>query len=277
MDAEIAARSGSAAYLFESHGRLLSRLVAEGDELGLHVHALRTDAAGDWYNEHEDAAWIRQCTRAAARAFAAASGRPARSFRFGDRFLSNAMIAELPGLGVRYDLTLESGQKAAPRMVSAERATGSLPDFSAACRNPYRPTRRDYLSPARHWWQARRLWMVPITTGCVNGAPLPARVGDEHDIVHLNLALRGDWVGIILDAVLAAGQPVVASVARTGDLVSAASRRDFVENLGRLAEHPLLTGRVFTNAAEAVAIYRRGAGARGARAGASASSQVSET
>src|SRR5205814_164110 len=81
MDPEVEARSGSAGYLAEAYADLLRALVAQGDELGLHVHAFRRDVAGAWYADHGDAEWIRRSVRAALRAFAGATGRPARSFR----------------------------------------------------------------------------------------------------------------------------------------------------------------------------------------------------
>ena len=81
MDPEVEARSGSAGYLAEAYPGLLRGLVAQGDELGLHVHAFRRDGAGAWYSEHADAEWIRRSVRAALRTFARATGRPARSSR----------------------------------------------------------------------------------------------------------------------------------------------------------------------------------------------------
>jgi hypothetical protein len=99
--------------------------------------------------------------------------------------------------------------------------------------------------------------MVPVTTACVNGPALPATVGDSHDMVHLNLGLRGEWIGLILDAVLGVDQPVVTSVLRTGDLTSPAAHAALVENLERLAEHPRIAERSFTDPAGAVASFRR--------------------
>lgn len=256
-DPQVAGVYGSADWVFRHHGPTLRRLAAAGDGIGLHVHAWRhRPEAGGWVAEHGDAAWVDFCVRSSHSAFRAAWGQSPHAFRFGDHWLSDGLVRTLGRLGFRYDLTIEPGAQPAAALVPGERSSGALPDFRSAPRRPYRPSRRDFRRPAR-WWP-RRLWHVPVTTGCINCGPavIPARVEDHHAMVHLNLGLDPGWVRGILDATLAA-EPLVVSVARTGDAMLAGAPERFRANLEHLAAHPALAERAFVTPAEAVGWWRR--------------------
>ncbi len=140
-------------------------------------------------------------------------------------------------------------------MVPGENATGALPDFRLAPRLPYRPSRSNYLEPGR-FLRRRRLWIVPVSTGCVNGPALPAEVSLDQDFVHLNLGLDPAWIRHILDGVMDGKEPVVVSVARSGDLASPLGRERFRENLEYVAAHPGIAGRAFEGPREAVSRWR---------------------
>ena len=255
MDPQVAAVYGSPGWVAERYGEALRALERAGDLIGLHVHAWQWRPEEDaWVAAHGDPRWVRRCVAFGAAAFGAARRRPLRAFRFGDRWLSNPTVAQLARLGVRYELTVEPGMREAPGMVPSERSTGALPDTREAPRRPYRPSLADYRRPGR--WLRRRLWELPVSTGCVNGPALPARFEPQHDVVHLNLGLRPEWVRHLLDGLLAAPEPIVVSVARTGDAESPAGLASLVENLGYLAEHPAIAARVFATPPEAIALYR---------------------
>ena len=256
-DPQVDAAFGAADWLFRNRGEVFRRLAAQGDSVGLHVHAWRADGSGEWVADHGDHRWVAHCLRLGHATFTRAWGQPPRTFRFGDRFLSDGLVRLLARLGFDYDLTLEPGMRAARANVATEAATGELPDLSTVSRRPYRPSRRDFRRPAR--WLPRRLWHLPVTTGCINcgSAVIPRRVEDHHAMVHLNLALDPGWIRGILDA--AFGEPLVVSVARTGDAVLAGAAARFGANLEHLAEHPALAGTAFVTPAEAVAAWRRGA------------------
>jgi hypothetical protein len=168
----------------------------------------------------------------------------------------------LERLRIPFDLTLEPGLRPAPSMVAAEKSTGSLPDLQGAPRRPYRPSRSSYLQPGR-FLRRRRLWIVPVSTGCVNGPALPPEAKPEHDFVHLNLGLDPAWIRHILDGLMAAEEPIVVSVARTGDLVAPAVRDRFRENLEYVANHPGIRRRAFEGPREAISRWRASARASG--------------
>ena len=256
MDPQIARVYGTAAWVARRHGGLLRALADRGDLMGLHVHAYRWDeVTPGWVTDHGDPQWVERCVADGVRAFVAAWGHPPRAFRFGDRWLSNRVISQLARLGVRQDLTLEPGTKAIPALRPSERTTGSLPDFRHAPRHPYRPANADYRVEGQ-WPFRRRLWMLPVSTGCVNGPPLPNRIEPRHDFVHLNLGLSPEWIRHLLDGLLEA-EPIVVSVARTGDALHPEGRANLLENLERLATHAGMAQRVVTSPAKAIGIFRR--------------------
>ncbi|HTS01225.1 MAG TPA: hypothetical protein VMN04_01780 [Thermoanaerobaculia bacterium] len=252
MDPQIAAVYGSADWVTRRFGRELEALAAEGDVLGLHTHAFRwEEETGRWVSDHGAERWTARCVDESVAAFRSAWGRPPRAFRFGDRWLSDRVVARLARLGVRYDLTVEPGVASVPGMVPAERSTGALPDYRRAPRFPYRPSRSDFLVPGRGLFR-RRLWMLPVSTGCVNGPARPAEADPRHEFCALNLGLHPRWIGHLLDGLLES-EPVVVSVARTGDAAGPEGRARLLENLERLATHPALAGRTFTTPAGALA------------------------
>jgi hypothetical protein len=254
MDPQIAAVYGTAQWLEHRFGDPLRALAARGDVLGLHVHAFRWNVEAErWVSDHGAPRWVERCVADSVAAFVAAWGYRPRDFRFGDRWLSNRVVAQLERLGVRHDLTIEPGIGAIPGMVPDELSTGGLPDYRRAPRRPYRPLPSDYRVPGR-WPFRRRLWMLPVSTGCVNGPALPEGTDPQHDFVHLNLGLRPDWIGHLLDQLLDR-EPIVVSVARNGDAGRPEGRANLLENLERLATHPAVATRVFTTPAGAISSY----------------------
>ena len=65
--------------------------------------------------------------------------------------------------GCQFDLTVEPGIKSKPAMDLEEAHTGALPDYTAAPKWPYRPSRRDFRK--RSFLRGRGLWEVPLSTG----------------------------------------------------------------------------------------------------------------
>jgi hypothetical protein len=256
MDPQIERAYGKADWVAHRYGDLLHALADRGDLMGLHVHAYRwDDQTAEWVTDHGDPRWVEQCVAVAVRAFIATWGKPPQAFRFGDRWLSDRVIPQLIRLGVRQDLTVEPGTRAIPAMRPSEQTTGCLPDYRNALRHPYRPRLADYRVEGR-WPFRRRLWMLPVSTGCINGPALPDRIEPQHDFVHLNLGLRPEWIRHLLDGLLET-EPIVVSVARTGDAEQPGGRANLLENLEHLANHPAVACRTFTSPARAIANFRR--------------------
>ncbi|MGH9442952.1 MAG: hypothetical protein ACRD16_11845 [Thermoanaerobaculia bacterium] len=256
MDHQIAEVYGNVAWAARHYRDVLAKLESEGDAIGLHHHAFRWCASnGRWVSDHEDEPWIERSVTNAVEGFLRQQGCRPRAFRFGDRWLSDRLVARLDRLGIRYDLTLEPGMRSASGMVPTESSRGLLPDSQTALRRPYRPARSNYREPGGVL--RRRLWLIPVSTGCVNGPALPAQVRPEHDFVHLNLGLDPGWIRHILDGLLDAEEPIVVSVARTGDLTLPGGRDRFLENLDFLCRHARVAERIFETAAAAIARFRK--------------------
>lgn len=263
LDPQIEAVYGDPSWPLRHYAGRFDELRKLGDEIGVHTHAWRWhQPTGGWISAHGDPDWTAACVRTSITAFAGVFGRPPASFRFGDRWQSNATVALLSKLGVRYDLTLEPGARELPAIKVGELATGSLPDYREVPRYPYRPKPSDYRVAGTRW-RRRRITMLPVSTGCVNDRALPTTVLPEHDFVHLNLCLHPHWIKHLLDGLLVGQDPVIVSVMRAGDLAFAVQRDNFLVNVETLANHPELHSVRFATPASAVGA--RGIGRRARR------------
>jgi hypothetical protein len=161
MDTQIEEVYGAAEWVAIRYAPLVRAVEAAGDAIGLHVHPWLWDGrAGAWVVDYADWRWGARCVRTAFAAFARHFGRPCRAVRFGDRWLSDRLLALAERLGARVDLTAEPG-RIHDRL--PETVVGTSPDFSATPRRPYRPSRWRHQRPGR--WFPRRLWMLPLGTG----------------------------------------------------------------------------------------------------------------
>lgn len=166
MDHQIAEVYGRADWVAQHYRPVWDTLHAAGDDVGLHAHAYRWDAAdGAWIVDHGNQPWVEQCLDMSFTAFSQAFDRPCTTFRFGDRWMNDATIDWLRRHGARVDLTVEPGHPALPSYHPDERFTGALPDYTRAPAHPYRPAARDFLreDPAA----GKAFWIVPMTTAAV--------------------------------------------------------------------------------------------------------------
>lgn len=167
MDPQVAESYGDGAWAIHTYSRQFVEAEAAGDLVGVHPHAWRWhEHAGRWIQEHADAAWVEEVTARSFEAYETAFGRHCRAQKFGSRFLSARLVAQVAALGVRVDLTVEPGARGAVSLDDPPDSTGYLPDQRRAPRNPYRPAAGD---PLRVDADDRRpagegLWMLPTTS-----------------------------------------------------------------------------------------------------------------
>ena len=160
MDPQIAQVYGNPAWAIGRYGRLFDRLVASGDEIGLHVHCWRWDEAlGNWISDMGNQEWVEGCVRMAFEAFEESLHRRCLSFRFGDRWINNATLDLVEQLGVRYEVTIEPGRT---KLIVPEAHTGKAVDWSLALRQPYHPAKTNVLESSNS--DSRSFWVVPLTT-----------------------------------------------------------------------------------------------------------------
>lgn len=252
MDPQIETLHGDAGYLAARDRPFLDRCAAAGDEIGVHSHAHRWDAAAkQWIVDHADAAWIDRVIDLGCAAYRRAFRRGLRSFRFGDGFLSNAAIARLARAGVRYDLSLEPGLGELTGYYASEVSTGTLPDRRALPRVPYRPARDDFRRASR--WPWHRLWMVPMST-----APPPPGHWPGNDYIQMNFAHPPAPTAAMFDWLLAERPAPFAVIGlRAGDMAQPELAANIQANLNMLHRHPRVGDFAFMTPAAVVRWCRR--------------------
>lgn len=226
MDPQVDDTWGSPAWAAAAHRTFFAAVDAEGDDIGLHAHHWRRDAAlDDWVTDH-DPAWAEHCVTVGLDAFEATFGRPARAYRGGDQALTGPLLGLLAARGVKVDLTVERGLPPGGTALEGERVMGARADYDGVPSGPYRS------SPAR--------FPSPDPTG---GDPLlvPLLSGPRE---------RGRWARTLvlgthptffavrlLGILLRRSPPVLAFALRTDpDLLRAWD--PVVANLRHLARHP---------------------------------------
>ncbi|HEX7705898.1 MAG TPA: hypothetical protein VF701_05505 [Thermoanaerobaculia bacterium] len=242
MDPQVVLGYGSASWVVGHYDRETSGLAEAGDDLGLHPHAYRwSDQEQRWRLPLDDQEWVDECLNVSAAAFESSLGRPCRTVRFGDRWMSQASIELLQRLGARYDLTLEPWHLAV--RVGGE-SNAVLPDYSGVPEAPYRPSRADYrvADPVRE----DGLVIIPMTTAAVR----PRFLRDLYDIAAHRGRRSTRWTAllshdpvlfrrIITKALQRRGAPHLALPVRSGALAEPRLAARVTDNLNWMLSHPL--------------------------------------
>jgi hypothetical protein len=260
MDPQIEHTYGLSWWVAQRYGEAIKQLKLAGDEIGLHAHAWRWDAwALKWVVDHGDQSWVNHCLHTSFEAYRIAFGCHCLAFRFGDRWMNNETMALLESLGVQFDLTVEPGKTARPGLHPWELHTGSLPDYLAAPRRPYRPSRRDFREHSRA--RGRGLWVVPLSTqqvlgrfaGLKRAAMAFGIFQRRYEACQLNLCLDGPLFQLMVNRLLQRpGRPYLAPVARTEIGVCPEARANMGRNVDFLLSHPLVRRFRFVRPAEAI-------------------------
>lgn len=138
MDPQVADTWDSPAWVAETYEDPLADLMANGDELGVHIHPWRLEPkTGAWVADYQDPVWAEHCLTMGLDAFKTAFGHSPASHRGGDHFLTGAMLEVLDAHGVQVDLTVEPG---VPPLGAGggETASGLRPDYRGVPTSPYR-------------------------------------------------------------------------------------------------------------------------------------------
>ena len=137
MDPQVAEAFGDAAWLVERHGSDLDRLIASGDELGLHPHSWRW-ADDHWVSDQGDPGWVAHCAELSFETFERSLGSRCRAYRHGDRYWDDDLLRLIARRGVEVDLTIEPGMPATSGLAPDEATTGVIPATSAARQHVHR-------------------------------------------------------------------------------------------------------------------------------------------
>jgi hypothetical protein len=213
MDPQVEVTYGSTAWASQRYRDLFDRLLAQGDEIGLHTHVWRWDeAAGDWIADMGDQTWVEYCLDVGFKAFETSMNQPCRLFRFGDHWMNNTTVEFIEKKGVTIDLTTEPGQN---DLRMTEAYTGNAPDYSQVPKFPYRPSRTNFTKRGK--WRKRKLWMVPMST-------CPSTVL----LVNLDPPLMKESIDAWVDGVK---RPYLALPMRTDAPLNPIYRANIIENL----------------------------------------------
>lgn len=218
MDPQIAEAYGTPAWAGERYAHLLDSIAADGDEIGIHIHAFRWLAGeGQWCEDYGNQEWVDHCVGTASDAFRKVFGRTARTSSIGHRWLNNATVERLESVGIAIDLTVEPGHPFVKRELGVtftenrRSQTGpisdDLPSYRDTPRQPYLPSKTDFrvADPARR----HGMVLMPLTTGLVPRGPL-LRLYDAMRRIppgtkgHVTLApiVKPRWFHLIVDTAL---------------------------------------------------------------------------
>ncbi len=237
LDHQIEVAYGSRRWVADTYGAELEALLREGDELGIHPHGWRLDDDGSWVVDLTDK-WVAQMTAESVDTFAEVYGRPPRAHRFGDGFMSLALVAQLRELGVKVDVTAEPGMTLTAAGVRGPRFRGDVP-YSAGASRLARVADSEIDAPV----------LLPLASVDPDVA-LPAwrRVArrirypnrSRHRQMILGLDFRPQAFWDLLERDLDSGQlNVLAFAIRSSSFRSATDMRMIDAKLDALADHPL--------------------------------------
>ena len=253
-DPQIEKSWGRADWVVKACPEIVRTIKEHGDGCGIHPHLWRWDARrGEWFNDFNDLAWIAECLHTSIQAFRRVFDHSPELCRFGDRWLNQKTVELMHASGIRYDLTIEPGLPNR-RVFDDPYATGRLPDYREAPREPYRPSKENFLVPEFSEVNDSSLWMVPLTTTAAVWHLIrrpPYLIKASHAP---NLALRSSniWPHLREQLNLETKLPLVI-VLRTGDLAISQWFRNFSETTQQLVKHPALADFEFTNVDNAIA------------------------
>ncbi len=255
-DPQIAGTWGRADWVAEACPRIIRSIETNDDYRGIHVHMWRWNKQREaWFTDFNDAAWVEECVVTASDAFRGIFGEAPAANRFGDRWISEDAVDVLRRCGIRFDLTVEPGLPDMP-IHDDPHATGWLPDFRGAQREPYVPARGDYLLAAPSTG-SDDLWMLPLTTTkvgwrLVRRPPYIARASHSPNLV---LDHSTVWPHIRTTLNRAEHIPIVIAM-RSGDLSNRSFLRNYRRTTAMLVRHPALAYCEFTAVDEAISRWR---------------------
>jgi peptidoglycan/xylan/chitin deacetylase (PgdA/CDA1 family) len=190
MDPQIALGYGSPTYVVDRYGALIDKLIAAGDEIGIHPHAWRWgERESLWISDHSDQAWLDECLDMSVEAYRAVFGKQPPHHRFGGEHMNSATMRRVGHHGIPLDLTLEPGVPSVPdgpRL--GGRLVGGTGDFREIPRGPYRPDPQNFRVPATDG--AATPLAIPLTSGAFRRRRYSLQVRARHPVLTTRNTLR---------------------------------------------------------------------------------------
>ncbi|WP_411819224.1 hypothetical protein ABFZ85_09705 [Hyphococcus formosus] len=164
MDGHIEKLYGSRHAIADRYQSELEAAAAAGDEIGMHVHVMEKPEGGVWRANYADRARTEDEIEKSVEAYEAFFGRKPRSARMGDMWAQGYCAEKFEALGIRYDLSLESGLRAQGfgRLYPGTNSKGVRQSLLAMPVMPYQPSRSEFREPGGD--DARDIWMIPLSS-----------------------------------------------------------------------------------------------------------------
>jgi hypothetical protein len=261
-DPQVAETYDSPTWAFEHYREAFKELLAAHDEVGLHVHPYRWEAGGNcWIDDYGNQEWVTHCIHMGVSAFEKFFQRKPASFSMGMDWTNQAAIQLVNELQIRHEFSAILGKEVQPFPIYGN-YTGVAPDCSRIPRRPYRPSRKDFLSPDVR--QEDGIWIFPQSSRVAR--PERSWKRTLFDLVRLRPApspctrkffLQDDPAAlrVSIDEVLNhVGRPYLTFAVRTHEFNRAESIATVRRNLANALEHPAAESFVFTTPAEALRI-----------------------
>ena len=246
-DPQIEKTWGRADWVCKACPQLMRTIKEHGDGCGIHPHLWRWDASRfEWFNDFSDPNWVLECLHTAIRGFERIFDSSPEMCRFGDRWLNQNAIELMRAFGIKYDFTLEPGLPEEP-VFDDPHATGWLPDYRNAPREPYHPSKENFLFPDLTDADGNPLWMVPLTTTATFWKLIRRRPYLIKTSYSPNLSLPLSYVWPHLKSQLAVKTKLpLVIVLRTGDLGKTTCLENFLHTAEQLLNEPRITNCEFT-------------------------------
>jgi hypothetical protein len=259
-DEQVAQTYGSAGWAFDHYRRTFETLLAEHDEVGIHVHAYRWDHRLDnWIEDYGNQDWVERCVHAGVGAFEKHFGHVPAAFSMGMDWTNQATIRLVSELAIRYEFSPILAKEPQP-FPPRDAYSGFAPDCSRIPARPYHPSAADFLSPAADG--ADGMWIIPQSSRMARIFPSFKR--GLWDLLHLRpvaprltrkFFLPDDPAQLqpaIDDMLASLERPYLTFAVRTDEYCRPDSTAMVVRNLESALDHPDAERFVFTRPDEAL-------------------------
>jgi hypothetical protein len=156
---------GEAAWPIQRYSDMWSRLADEGHELAWHPHLWRwSDDWECWYQDIQDAEWIRKCLKTGLSAYSEATASSPITCHMGWTFHNNLTMNLISEFGLKVDFSASSGVYYEGGPGNTGTVFDNMIDWRETPHGWYRPSESDYRRPARSGENELEIVEVPKFT-----------------------------------------------------------------------------------------------------------------
>ncbi len=156
---------GDCAWPYAEFAGLWESLVERGDEIAWHPHLWRWgEQHGCWYQEIEDASWMRDCLCQGYEALSTHMGRAPTTSRMGWEFHNDVTMQQVSELGIKVDFSAIPGRFTPGQRDKWGSRFNCYVDWRSTPERSYTPSASDYRREPRAGETALSVTEVPMST-----------------------------------------------------------------------------------------------------------------